>query len=159
MLCGKKSMIEKIGAHRFEVGLDEKVALVGVPIARCSDCGNEEVTIPRMQQFFLVLAQAVAQKPERLTPKEIGFLRKHLELSNEDLAEVIGIHVENARKWQREKNTAGMTVPAERLLRALVLGHADAKELSATAIKKSKPFHSRFRSVKNHWKTETAKAI
>ncbi len=149
-MCGSDRMKSSVGNHRFDFGLDEKVTLVGIPIDRCLDCGEEAYGIPRMNELFRVVAKAVASKQDRLTPKEVTFIREHLELENDALAELMGISLEQVRRWQREKGTP-IPMAAERLLRTLVLGRADIATLLQMATRDRKPFRSRVLPVDDHW--------
>lgn len=151
MVCGRESMTTAIGAYRLDVGLDEKATLENIPISRCPDCGDEEACIPRMDDLFAALGQAVAMKPGRLTTKEVAFLRNRLGMNNEAFAQYMGVGVEQVRRWQRE-NDSPITMTAERLLRATVLGRVDKETIGQLgAIDERKPLRSAMRSVNDHW--------
>jgi DNA-binding transcriptional regulator YiaG len=61
-----------------------------------------------MEQLHTTLAQAVATKKERLTPKEIRFLRTYLGYSSADFARKLGISLPTVSRWEREgKPTTG----------------------------------------------------
>ena len=62
----------------------------------------------------------VDRKP-RLSASEIRFLRIELDLTQEDLGDILGVGVTTIRGW--EKNRQRITRPAERLLRALYREH------------------------------------
>ena len=54
------------------------VTLVGVEVSRCPECGNHEVSIPRIEELHRVIARAVANRPARLDGAEVRYLRKWL---------------------------------------------------------------------------------
>lgn len=61
-----------------------------------------------------------------LTPKEIRFLRKHLDLTQIELANLMGQSAQQFARW--EKGECDMPGPAERLLRLIYLGKCMGKE-------------------------------
>lgn len=75
--------------------------------------------MPRIAQLHRMIAEAVAEKPARLTGAEVRFLRKHLGWSGEDVANVMGVRQETVSRWETEKEPMG--VVSERLLRLMAL--------------------------------------
>lgn len=148
--CGSHKMTSSTGAYRYDLGLDQKIVLLNIPINRCPDCGEEEVGIPRVEELHKTVARAVASKIQRLTPREIRFLRKYLELTNIQLAELIGVAPETASRWQSDKGS-NIGLVAERLLRLLVLERSGKDILHTTAKTPSSPLKSRFRAAANQW--------
>jgi putative zinc finger/helix-turn-helix YgiT family protein len=105
------------------------VTLVNVEVGRCEACGGSEVAIPAIEQLHRLIAHDVATKRERLTPQEIRYLRKWLGHSGADFAAVVGVTPETVSRW--ENGGLEMALPAERLLRLLVLAtDAPAKDYS-----------------------------
>lgn len=97
------------------------VVLDKVPVHRCPSCGEEEIEIPRIEELHAAIAGAIAQKPARLTPGEIRWLRTHLGYSSVDFASLMGVSPETVSRWERAEGGKQMGLPAERLLRVLAL--------------------------------------
>jgi putative zinc finger/helix-turn-helix YgiT family protein len=151
IMCGSQKMKSKHGIYRYDMGLDEKIPLLNVVLRQCPDCGEEEVIIPQLSKLYHVVAKALAEKRARLTPKEITFLRTHINLDNEQFARIMGVSVEHARRWQRSKGSP-MPIMAERLLRILILGKGDITSISQFATQAPAPFHPKMRPVNKQWK-------
>lgn len=100
-----------------ECGLDF-VTLRGVPVYRCANCGEELLSLPCIESLHRVIAEALANKPVRLTPQEVKFLRKYLGYSNADFAKTMGVSAEQASRWT---TTDRIGTQADRLLRMLVM--------------------------------------
>ena len=69
----------------------------------------------------------VKYKP-RLTGAEVRFLRNHLDLSQGYLGQLIGVAENSVRAWENLRGR--IAKPAERLLRALVIGKVHSVEIS-----------------------------
>jgi len=85
-----------------------------------------------MGPLHRAIAHAIAIKPTRLMPKEVRFLRDHLDLGNKEFAELMGVSPEQASRWTSDP----IGVPAERLLRLIAVMGPDtiaARTASANA--------------------------
>jgi putative zinc finger/helix-turn-helix YgiT family protein len=119
--CGAAVAVVR-GKHRFtECGL-LNVELHGVEIVRCAGCGNEEVLIPRMNDLMRLLALAIVSRPSRLLGEDVRFLRKYLNMTQAQLAELLDVHKTNLSKWENNEDKIGEQ--SDRLIRtvAMVLG-------------------------------------
>lgn len=113
--CGNK-MTKTVGDHVYrESGLDN-VVLHNIAKYSCESCGAKRVTIPNMGPLHRAIAQAIAEKPARLVPQEVRFLRDHLGLSNKAFAALMGVSPEQASRWA---SSDAVGIPAERFLRLL----------------------------------------
>lgn len=95
------------------------VILRGVDVSHCPSCGEKQVHVPREPALHQALARTVVTKPGRLTGPEIRFLRKHLGLSGQDFADVMGSDPSTISRWENGKEP--MNKHADRLLRLMVL--------------------------------------
>src|SRR5262249_7252553 len=95
------------------------VVLHNVQVSRCQNCGEQEVHIPNIEGLHRALALAIVRRRERLSPAEIRFLRKYLDLSSGDFAEHIGVSSETVSRWEQGRKAMGST--ADRLLRWLAV--------------------------------------
>jgi putative zinc finger/helix-turn-helix YgiT family protein len=113
--CGNV-MTKSVGDHVYrESGLDN-VTLRNVTTYACESCGAKRVLIPNMGPLHRAIALALADKPARLLPQEVRFIRDHLGLSNKQFAEIMGVRPEQSSRWVGEDPIG---IPAERFLRVL----------------------------------------
>lgn len=108
----------KVIDYRYdECGLDN-VVLKGLPVRLDAD-GNEIVAIPHVNALHRVLTEMVATKPSGLQPKEIRFLRTEMELTQAQLAALVGKDVQTIGRWERGETPIERS--AEMVIRARVL--------------------------------------
>lgn len=79
------------------------------------------IAIADVPGLYKAIALTVATKPSALSGPEIRFLRKHMELSQESLASMIGIGVQSVAAW--EKGRSPIPRPSEKLLRLIAIGY------------------------------------
>ena len=78
------------------------------------------------------IAIAVVTKASGLSGPEIRFLRKHMAMSQESLATLIGIGVQSIAAW--EKGRGDIPRPSEKLLRLIALGFCNGHATIRRAI-------------------------
>ncbi|MBI4508810.1 MAG: type II toxin-antitoxin system MqsA family antitoxin [Deltaproteobacteria bacterium] len=145
--------------HRYtECGLPN-VILAGLEFRTCQKCGEEERVMPRLTALHRMIAEAVAEKPARLTGAEVRFLRKHLGWSGEDFANVMGVRQETVSRWETEKERMG--VVSERLLRLMALRLRPVEEypnerLAEVGKEDPRPVSLRLRPNSSGWRMEEA---
>lgn len=137
------------------------VTLVGVEVSRCPSCGEYEIAIPRIEELHQVIATAIIEKPQRLTPPEIRYLRKYLGLSGVDFAARMGVDPATVSRWERESSKQRMSVLAERLLRLMVAHERPAAEypaakLARVAMGKPAGVRLRVKGDRGAWHAEAA---
>lgn len=111
--CGG-ALTKDVREHVYlECGLDD-VLLLGVPHYTCSECGHESVAIPAMSKLHRAIASLLAEKPYRLVPQEVRYLRTYLGLTNKRFAELMGVTSEQSSRWM---SSDPVGLPAEHLLR------------------------------------------
>jgi putative zinc finger/helix-turn-helix YgiT family protein len=141
--------------HFTACGLDS-VTLVGIEVWRCASCGAHEAVIPHFEALHREIALQVAQKRGRLLPKEVRFLRKHLDLTSAELARRFGIAKETVSRWENVQAPQSMGALAERLLRLMVLakdtGSSRSQEwLAEVAQDDPAPLSLRMRHIDAGW--------
>jgi putative zinc finger/helix-turn-helix YgiT family protein len=109
------------------------VTLKAVEVSRCPNCGEFEVSIPRIEQLHRTLASVLIQKGTPFTGAEIRFLRKFLGWSGSDFAQHIGVTPETVSRWEQGKET--MSAPADRALRLMVVTREPAAEYPLERLK------------------------
>jgi putative zinc finger/helix-turn-helix YgiT family protein len=105
--------------------------LIGVPVSRCSHCGEYEVGIPAIDELNRALAGAVIRKRTRLVGGEIRFLRSYLGYSGADFARLIGSDPATVSRWETDKQSIGHHT--DLLLRAMVALERKVDEYPITA--------------------------
>lgn len=115
------TMAKSVGDHAYVEGGLPNVVLRGITKYACPNCGAKRISIFAVERLHRTIAIALAQKPARLLPHEVKFLRDHLELANKDFAEMLGVSSEQASRWVSPSNPDPIGVPAERFLRVLAI--------------------------------------
>ena len=103
--------------YRFEGGLS--VTLENATILRCGVCAAESVAIHAPARLHRAVAATVVKKPSRLASSEVAFLRHHLDMTGEELAQHLGVTKTSVSRWETGREPIGQ-VP-DRLLRTLVM--------------------------------------
>ncbi len=131
MDCGGPLRVTRAPYRYTDSGLPG-VILLGVEVRRCRGCGAEEVAIPRIEELHCLIAQAVIQRPHRLAPAEIKYLRKWLGWSGVDFARHMGTTPETVSRW--EQGRVPMSPQADRLLRLMVTTRAPVADYALDAL-------------------------
>ncbi|PNU19747.1 hypothetical protein C2E25_11165 [Geothermobacter hydrogeniphilus] len=118
--CKTVELVEKRETIRFEECGLSGVVLQDVLVRQCDGCGNRLVSIPNLSGLHRSIAMVLVNKPERLAPEEIRFLRKSLGWSKADFARKMHVRPEQVSRWESEKAPKPMQVQNELLLRTLV---------------------------------------
>lgn len=119
--CGDSVTLERNAVRRYVIGGLPHVELHGVEVSRCPQCGKEGIAIPRIGQLHRVIAEKFVTQRRMLAHPEIRFLRKHIGLSGNDFAQMMGVARETVSRW--ETGAQSMGAVADRLLRLLVVTH------------------------------------
>src|SRR3990172_8148917 len=92
--------------------------LLGLEVRVCPNCAEEWISIPRMEALHNLLANDVANKPGRLSGREIRFLRSHVGwVTQAEFARHFDAEPATVSRW--ESGTQRMDVRAQLLLRVL----------------------------------------
>src|ERR1700674_5026934 len=105
---GKPEHVEDLG------GLVVKV-LHAVVVQRCSACSEEMIGIPDIQGVVRAAAMARAQSHERLTGKEVRFIRRALDMKQTEFATAMDLSAEHVSRWENNHN--GIGAASEKLVR------------------------------------------
>ncbi len=130
--CGAKMKTQKENVHYTACGLPH-VTLRNIEVSRCPQCGEEEITIPRIEALHNVIARALITKRSRLNAAEIRYLRKYLGWSGADFAAHMGTTRETVSRW--ENGQVLMGTQADRLLRLMVATKGPVKDYSLDTLK------------------------
>lgn len=97
-----------------------KVQLKGVLRYSCNNCSFGEVEIPDLELLTQKLIEFLVTRKRRLDGEEVSFLRKTLDFSQAEIANILGVRPETFCRWEKERSKMNET--AERLLRVLAFG-------------------------------------
>jgi DNA-binding transcriptional regulator YiaG len=110
-------------------GLGFRVRLTNVNLM---EIGGEIVPDVDYNRLEAAMALCVPLKPAPLTGHETRFLRRHLQLSQQQFAQSLGVTRQAIMKWEKAADSrTGMESPTEKALRMFVL---HKKNLPATLV-------------------------
>jgi len=107
-------------------GLDNVYLIGGVTRLECATCGEGYVQIEAEHQLMELLALGLLLKPTMLSGREMRFLRKASQYSQDDLARRIGI-TRRAVIEREKKVTPGLKADQELGLRVVLAGGFKAR--------------------------------
>jgi len=119
-VCGTPTEVRRENYKYDASGLDN-ITLENIEVRHCPNCGERQALIPALGELHRSIALALAEKRERLLPKEIRFLRKHLGLSGADFAAKIGVDPATVSRYESAADPQPMGKQTERLLRLMVI--------------------------------------
>jgi len=82
------------------------------------------VSIHNIESLHRCIGLEIAKNRPELSGAEMRFLRKEMDLSQVDLAGLLGVSESTIRNWENNR-TINNTAPAERLLRTMYIEHVD----------------------------------
>src|SRR5215469_7337362 len=123
--CGSEARIVR-GDYQFkETGL-RGVILHDIELIKCGRCGNVDPVLFRVDELMHLLTVAILRKPYRLEGEELRFLRKHIELTQEEFAKLLHVDKTTLSKWENNED------PREKqgvlLARAMVISRKKRRE-------------------------------
>jgi YgiT-type zinc finger domain-containing protein len=117
--CGAAATVKR-DTYRFEESGLANVALLGIEVVVCKECGNADPIIPSTNDLMRVLALAVVAQPYRLGGEEIRFLRKYLGKTGQEFADLLDVTKSTVSKWENNDDDIGPQ--SDRLIRAITVG-------------------------------------
>lgn len=116
--------------HYIECGLSNVWLIDGFVIEHDEDYG-ELLSISSVHDLHKTIGLYLINEKPELNGEEIRFLRKELNLSQKNLAGLLGVDESSVRNWESDRHVIGK--PADRFLRALykeqVHGGGELKEM------------------------------
>jgi putative zinc finger/helix-turn-helix YgiT family protein len=104
-------------------GLDDIWLLSGYDLEECD--GEKSVVVRNLDGLHEAIAMFLAEKKKLLNGKEIRFLRQELDLTQSELARLLGCDAQQVARYEKAENK--ISGPADRLLRMLVREHFDGE--------------------------------
>lgn len=115
--------MEKEPYHYTMCGLDDVYLLNGV--TEESTPYGPAVSIQDIDGLHRAIAQHLARNKKALNGKEMRFLRKQMDLTQDELSCLLSVSDQSIARW--EKGEVDPPGPAELSLRTLYLSHAEGK--------------------------------
>lgn len=109
--------IEAKPYHYKECGLDNIYLANGFMRDRVD--GEEFLAIENIDGLWKAICFSLVKSPRILEPKEIRFLRHHVDFTQAELAQRLRVDAQTVARWEKGKND--IPGPADVLLRLLVL--------------------------------------
>jgi YgiT-type zinc finger domain-containing protein len=105
--CGSEARIVR-GDYEFkETGL-RGATIHGVDLIKCGKCGNVDPVLAGVDEMMHLIAVAILRKPYRLDGEELRFLRKHVELNQEEFAKLLHVDKTTLSKWENNEDRIGV---------------------------------------------------
>lgn len=117
--CGGSLRPAILREYDFSAEAGLPVVLRDVPGLRCGSCGGETLDGRAVGAGLRLLALAVVRLPERLDARAARYLRKYLGLTQEALAERMGINRVTVADWERGE--APLSTALDHVLRGLTV--------------------------------------
>lgn len=102
--------------HYIDSGLDNVWLENGYTIHQTPY--GEGVSIQDTEGLHRAIGEWVIQQPKPINGAELRFIRLEMELTQRDLAGILGAEEQSVRRWEKAKGKS-VSGPADRLLRAL----------------------------------------
>lgn len=104
--CGSDARSTR-GDYQFtESGLPD-LLLPDIELLKCSRCANVDPVLNGVEEIMHLAALAVLRKPYRLDGAELRFLRKHVDLTQEAFAKLLGVDKTTLSKWENNDDPIG----------------------------------------------------
>ncbi len=133
--CGGTLHYGELTDFDFSSYVGVPVRLRTVPGYTCDGCGGHTLDGTTINDVERVLALAITQNPFLVSPQEAKFLRKHLGLTQDKLAERLGVVRETVARWETGE---AISPPNDFILRTVVIA-----SLGADGPKVLRPFAPR----------------
>lgn len=108
-------------------GVDNIYLLSGYEIVETAE--GQGIKIKHQDELHDAIAKEIAENRKMISGKELRFLRKHMDLTQSEVARFLGVDKQSVARW--EKDECRCPGPAERLMRLLSLEqHCHPRPLS-----------------------------
>jgi putative transcriptional regulator len=141
--------------HYIESGLDNVYLENGYRIHKTAY--GEGLSIEDTEGLHKAIGKWLVCQPTRITGAELRFLRLEMEMTQRDLAAILGTTEQTLRLWEKNRNKA-LPGPADRLLRALYSEYIGGDGSVSRILKRLANLNqvdrieARFHETRNGWK-------
>ena len=116
------AMSESQPYHYTECGLDNVYLMNGFEYVETPR--GTGVKIYDIEGLHVAIARVLVREKKTLEGKEFRFLRHELNLTQQDLAALLGVDVQRLARWEKDRNKQ-IDGPAQRVLRVLYEEHTN----------------------------------
>lgn len=113
----------KAPLHYTACGLDDVWLVNGYEIEEYD--GESGVSVRNMDKLHDAISASLVKRKKMLTGKEVRFLRLQLDLTQSELARLLGCNGQQVARYEKGENR--IAGPADRILRMLVREHLEGK--------------------------------
>jgi DNA-binding transcriptional regulator YiaG len=106
--------------------------LDGAPGWKCGSCDREMLFGPVIDAALLLMAMAMVEVPHRLAPEMAKYLRRSMQITQQELAGRMGVVRETVAHW--ESGLKEISPQHDLILRVLMINHARGSESLPTKI-------------------------
>lgn len=118
--------------HYTRCGLDNVWLLNG--FEREEHDGDQYVSVQNVEGLWKTIGISLATEQSQLSPQEVKFLRRHMHLTQDELAKRLGVDVQTVARWEKEQTQ--IPGPADLAIRTLFLTSPRAQPEGAEIITK-----------------------
>lgn len=104
--CGAEARIVK-GDYEFKESGLRGAVIHGIDLIRCGKCGNVDPVLSGLGEIMHSIALALLRKPYRLEGEELRFLRKYVDLNQEEFAKLLRVDKTTLSKWENNDDPIG----------------------------------------------------
>jgi len=137
-LCGEKPVREPL--HYTACGLDNVYLCSG--FIREEFDGEIYTSVKSMDHLYMMIAFSLSIKRRQLTGKELRFLRKYLDLTQNEMSDRLDVHRKTINAYECERKAISWNV--QTILQIIALTDI-IKTLKALARKRNNSFHELFK--------------
>src|SRR5208282_223614 len=105
--CGAEARVVR-GDYEFKESGLRDVVLLDIELIKCGKCGNVDPILFQVDDVMSLIAVAILQKPYRLQGEELRFLRKHVDLTQEEFAKLLHVDKTTLSKWENNEDPIGI---------------------------------------------------
>lgn len=116
--CGADARVVR-GDYEFKESGLPGLVLLDIELIKCGKCCNVDPVLSRVDDLMHVAAVAILEKPYRLQGEELRFLRKHIDVNQEEFARLLHVDKTTLSKWENNEDPIG--VQSDLLARAMVI--------------------------------------
>jgi transcriptional regulator with XRE-family HTH domain len=130
--CGGTLKLTKVNNFDFSRYSGIPSFLDGVPGWRCSSCKREILSGQVINASLFFIAMDIVTLPHRLPANLARYLRRSMQITQQELADRMGIARETAAGW--ESSLKEISPQHDLILRVLLLNHARGSEALPTKV-------------------------
>lgn len=126
--CKYTGEADKAPYHYTECGLDDVYLLSGYEIEQTEY--GEVVSVRHADELHHTIGECLVRNKKLLCGKELRFLRREMDLTQAELAKLVGVSDQTVARWEKDQTIIGGA--ADAMLRVLFVEHLGLLENGVT---------------------------